>query len=149
MDVGDSGGPLIDMHAPGSNVTAGKPNLDILLGIISFGEDNVDCGKSTRPGVYTRVISYLDWIAGKMVSVKILGQIVAASTLMLLSAHVAFIEIHVLFLQIFHILTAHSCVLVTIYTDCISSIIIFQMQPWYDPVQCICGLLFDLVFFWK
>lgn len=84
LDVGDSGGPLIDVHAPRLEVKEGKPDLDLLLGIISFGEDSIDCGESTRPGVYTRVISYLDWIAGKLVSVKILGQkqVIAGSTLM-------------------------------------------------------------------
>ncbi|XP_053126143.1 tissue-type plasminogen activator [Hemicordylus capensis] len=46
---GDSGGPLVCLNN-------GRMNL---LGIISWG---VSCGKKDTPGVYTRVVRYLDWI---------------------------------------------------------------------------------------
>jgi secreted trypsin-like serine protease len=47
---GDSGGPLI---------TRAGPTGYLLVGIVSFGDG---CGVAERPGVYTRVSSYRDWI---------------------------------------------------------------------------------------
>ncbi|XP_069507940.1 serine protease 27-like isoform X2 [Ambystoma mexicanum] len=49
---GDSGGPLVCQF----NTTW------ILAGIVSWGED---CAKLDRPGVYTRVSVYVDWIVQK------------------------------------------------------------------------------------
>lgn len=57
---GDSGGPLL-MVLDGDNVENGGPDLDILVGITSFGEEK-DCGTSNLPGVYTRVSSFAEWI---------------------------------------------------------------------------------------
>jgi Trypsin/Hint module len=48
---GDSGGPLI--------IRASNSKDDVQVGIVSFGED---CGLPSKPGVYTRVSTYYDWI---------------------------------------------------------------------------------------
>ncbi|XP_039598899.1 tissue-type plasminogen activator-like, partial [Polypterus senegalus] len=50
---GDSGGPL---------VCSNKGRMS-LLGIISWGDG---CGKKNTPGVYTKVVNYLDWIDERM-----------------------------------------------------------------------------------
>lgn len=50
---GDSGGPLVCM----------KDNRMTLVGIISWG---LGCGKKDLPGVYTKVVNYLDWIQENM-----------------------------------------------------------------------------------
>ncbi|XP_053510990.1 transmembrane protease serine 11G-like [Artibeus jamaicensis] len=47
---GDSGGPL---------VTACDTNIWYLIGIVSWG---IDCGKENKPGIYTKVTRYRDWI---------------------------------------------------------------------------------------
>ena len=64
--LGDSGGPLLLPFAPGSDVSSGQPELDVLLGIISFGDGRSDCGMSKLPSVYTNVGSFLDWIRDTM-----------------------------------------------------------------------------------
>ncbi|XP_077400438.1 hepatocyte growth factor activator serine protease [Vanacampus margaritifer] len=46
---GDSGGPL----------ACAKDDVNFLYGIISWGEG---CGRSGKPGVYTKVANYMDWI---------------------------------------------------------------------------------------
>ena len=46
---GDSGGPMVC-------TTRGR---NTLLGIISWG---YGCGRANKPGVYTKVANYLDWI---------------------------------------------------------------------------------------
>uniref|UniRef100_A0A8C6XG23 Peptidase S1 domain-containing protein n=1 Tax=Naja naja TaxID=35670 RepID=A0A8C6XG23_NAJNA len=47
---GDSGGPLI---------TFDSRQMWYLVGIVSWGDE---CGKPNKPGVYTRVTYYRDWI---------------------------------------------------------------------------------------
>uniref|UniRef100_A0A8D3CVQ2 trypsin n=1 Tax=Scophthalmus maximus TaxID=52904 RepID=A0A8D3CVQ2_SCOMX len=46
---GDSGGPL----------SCEREDVSFLYGIISWGEG---CGRSGKPGVYTKVVNYIDWI---------------------------------------------------------------------------------------
>nr|XP_057922521.1 hepatocyte growth factor activator isoform X1 [Doryrhamphus excisus] len=46
---GDSGGPL----------ACSRNDISFLYGIISWGEG---CGRSGKPGVYTKVANYMDWI---------------------------------------------------------------------------------------
>ncbi|KAM4811046.1 transmembrane protease serine 11G-like [Urocitellus parryii] len=50
---GDSGGPLV--------IAQGR-NIWYLIGIVSWG---IDCGKENKPGLYTRVTHYRDWIKSK------------------------------------------------------------------------------------
>uniref|UniRef100_A0A8C6RX89 Transmembrane protease serine n=1 Tax=Nannospalax galili TaxID=1026970 RepID=A0A8C6RX89_NANGA len=50
---GDSGGPL---------VIARDRSIWYLIGIVSWG---IDCGKENKPGIYTRVTHYRDWIKSK------------------------------------------------------------------------------------
>ncbi|XP_039269747.2 uncharacterized protein LOC120344536 [Styela clava] len=52
---GDSGGPFVTK----------ENGVYVLRGITSFGP--IDCGKAKRPGVYTRVSSYVSWITSKMI----------------------------------------------------------------------------------
>ena len=40
-----------------------RPSQRSLIGITSFG---AGCGAPNRPGVYTRVTSYLDWLIDNM-----------------------------------------------------------------------------------
>nr|XP_034833575.1 serine protease snake-like [Maniola hyperantus] len=51
---GDSGGPL-QVKVPLKT----EGNMYQILGVTSFG---IKCGKKNRPGVYTRVSSFIDWI---------------------------------------------------------------------------------------
>ncbi|XP_043928663.1 hepatocyte growth factor activator [Protopterus annectens] len=50
---GDSGGPLICV----------KNNTAYIYGIISWGDG---CGRKNKPGVYTQVTKYIDWISSKV-----------------------------------------------------------------------------------
>uniref|UniRef100_A0A1A7XNI6 Plasminogen activator n=1 Tax=Iconisemion striatum TaxID=60296 RepID=A0A1A7XNI6_9TELE len=50
---GDSGGPLVCRH---------KDRMT-LMGVISWGDG---CGNKDKPGVYTKVTHYIDWINNKM-----------------------------------------------------------------------------------
>jgi len=52
--VGDAGGPLVI-------VTDGEPENDWLVGIVSMSDEG-RCGESGKPGLYTRVFPYLQWI---------------------------------------------------------------------------------------
>ena len=49
---GDSGGPLTGRDGKGN----------VLIGVVSFGKG---CGREGYPGVYTRIVAYLDWITQK------------------------------------------------------------------------------------
>uniref|UniRef100_A0A3Q3IYW0 trypsin n=1 Tax=Monopterus albus TaxID=43700 RepID=A0A3Q3IYW0_MONAL len=49
---GDSGGPM----------TCKQNNTHILYGLVSWGDQ---CGKANKPGVYTRVIHFLQWVKSK------------------------------------------------------------------------------------
>lgn len=49
---GDSGGPL----------TCRQNNTSVVYGIVSWGDQ---CGMKNKPGVYTRVTNFLDWIKSK------------------------------------------------------------------------------------
>lgn len=49
---GDSGGPL----------TCKLNNTSVIYGLVSWGDQ---CGKKNKPGVYTRVTHFLDWIKSK------------------------------------------------------------------------------------
>ena len=57
---GDSGGPLLQADSPDADYKDGKPELDLIYGIISFG-DGV-CGNGTRAGVYTYIGYFQKWI---------------------------------------------------------------------------------------
>lgn len=46
---GDSGGPL----------ACARDDVSFLYGIVSWGDG---CGRTNKPGVYTKVINYIDWI---------------------------------------------------------------------------------------
>ncbi|XP_076599484.1 factor VII-activating protease [Chaetodon auriga] len=49
---GDSGGPL----------TCNQNSTSIIYGLVSWGDQ---CGRKNKPGVYTRVTHFLDWIKSK------------------------------------------------------------------------------------
>ncbi|XP_056292235.1 hyaluronan-binding protein 2-like isoform X2 [Pseudoliparis swirei] len=49
---GDSGGPL----------TCNQNNSKVIYGLVSWGDQ---CGRKNKPGVYTRVTHFLDWIKSK------------------------------------------------------------------------------------
>uniref|UniRef100_A0A8C2XIV9 trypsin n=1 Tax=Cyclopterus lumpus TaxID=8103 RepID=A0A8C2XIV9_CYCLU len=49
---GDSGGPL----------TCNQNNVKVIYGLVSWGDQ---CGRKNKPGVYTRVTHFLDWIKSK------------------------------------------------------------------------------------
>ncbi|KAF7219631.1 hyaluronan-binding protein 2 [Nothobranchius furzeri] len=49
---GDSGGPL----------TCKQTDTHVIYGLVSWGDQ---CGKKNKPGVYTRVTHFLDWIRSK------------------------------------------------------------------------------------
>ncbi|CAD7698198.1 unnamed protein product [Ostreobium quekettii] len=61
---GDSGGPLIEAHAPDGNLSAGNPSVDIIVGLTSFGESN--CEDPRLPSVFTRISSFRPWIEAQM-----------------------------------------------------------------------------------
>ena len=70
MRPGDSGGPILRAFAPNGDLSGGMPDLDVLIGITSFGEKGKKCGESLIPGVYTAVGQYGDWIKRQMEEVR-------------------------------------------------------------------------------
>lgn len=50
---GDSGGPL----------TCERNQTHYIYGVVSWGDS---CGEEGKPGVYTKVIKYMDWINSKI-----------------------------------------------------------------------------------
>ncbi|GMH36908.1 hypothetical protein BSKO_04781 [Bryopsis sp. KO-2023] len=65
---GDSGGPLLILDTNrGDDITAGTPEFDLVVGIVSFGPVGCD---STQPDVFTRVSSFRQWIDEKIATPK-------------------------------------------------------------------------------
>lgn len=60
--TGDSGGPLLIPHRRLRQIELGNPAKDLIVGLVSFGPEI--CG-SERPGVYTSVFAFGDWIVKK------------------------------------------------------------------------------------
>ncbi|CAD7702495.1 unnamed protein product [Ostreobium quekettii] len=61
---GDSGGPLLIPDYVGTDVEAGHPRADLVVGIISFGPECT--GEATGSG-YTKVSYFRSWIESVMV----------------------------------------------------------------------------------
>ena len=59
LRLGDSGGPLLIPNRPNGDLPAGRPERDLIVGVISFG--STDCDGSP-PGVYLRIGHFWDWI---------------------------------------------------------------------------------------
>ena len=59
-----SGAPLMRMDSPKGRLSHGKPQLDALIGIASFGL--ITCQEQNTPAVYTRVSAFWDWIEATM-----------------------------------------------------------------------------------
>ena len=57
--IGDSGGPLLIPNAPNGDINAGKPELDLVVGITSFGKQ---C-RLQDPSVYASVGHHWDTIS--------------------------------------------------------------------------------------
>ena len=51
---------MLKIDKPGSIVDDGMAKLDLLFGVVSFGSDV--CGESVKPGVYTDVGFFAEWI---------------------------------------------------------------------------------------
>lgn len=50
---------MLQLNSPDGDYTLGEPFSDLLVGITSFGES---AGGPFRPGVYTRIAYFRDWI---------------------------------------------------------------------------------------
>ena len=60
MRGGDSGGPLLLADTPRNQIPMGQARFDLVVGITSFGGS--PCGSSDKPGVYTAVGFFREWI---------------------------------------------------------------------------------------
>lgn len=58
LSNGDSGQPLLHVN------TETMPAHWELVGIVSFGPS--PCGQQSKPGVYTKISNYLEWILKNM-----------------------------------------------------------------------------------
>ncbi|CAD7694970.1 unnamed protein product [Ostreobium quekettii] len=63
---GDDGSPLMHPFAPGGNLTTGQPDIDVVVGIKSFGEADKKCSRTTLPSVFISAVSFRDWIIANM-----------------------------------------------------------------------------------
>jgi trypsin len=61
--LGDSGGPLISQGQVYNNFLRKYVKVNTLVGIVSWGDQ---CGLAYRPGVYTQVATYDNWIRTTM-----------------------------------------------------------------------------------
>eukprot|EP00803_Ostreobium_quekettii_P004447 evm.model.scf_2972.1 EVM.evm.TU.scf_2972.1 scf_2972:430-3678(+) len=59
---GDSGGPLVRAFAPNGIPADGSPELDIAVGITSFGFGRESCAEDMLPSVYMSLSHFRDWI---------------------------------------------------------------------------------------
>ena len=71
--LGDSGGPLVIpskyWNVSDPDVVVQSPNLpenDVIVGIVSYGDGEFECGQSGSFGVYTDVFYWKDWIANQI-----------------------------------------------------------------------------------
>lgn len=60
--IGDSGGPLLQLHERRGRFEDGDPSRDVLSGIASFGDDTKSTGDVSKAEVYTSVGFFRDWI---------------------------------------------------------------------------------------
>ena len=75
LHSGDSGSPLLIPNKPDGNLTAGRPERDLVIGVTSFGSK--DCNGSS-PAVYLSIGYFWDWLTrvadGKVSKVRYLRQ---------------------------------------------------------------------------
>ena len=62
--VGDSGSPLLLPHVPKGGIAEGKPKLDLVTGILSFGDGT--CDNNSLPTGFANVAFFREWIDCKM-----------------------------------------------------------------------------------
>eukprot|EP01025_Chloroclados_australasicus_P006274 TRINITY_DN12033_c0_g1_i11.p1 TRINITY_DN12033_c0_g1~~TRINITY_DN12033_c0_g1_i11.p1 ORF type:complete len:306 (+),score=29.41 TRINITY_DN12033_c0_g1_i11:35-919(+) len=60
---GDSGGPLIFVDGAGQlDISQGRPENDVFVGLVSWGPDWACTSITGFPGIYTKISSYVRWI---------------------------------------------------------------------------------------
>lgn len=60
--IGDSGGPFLQLNKPLGYLKDGEPSRDFLVGITSFGISEEKREQLKKPGVYTSVSFFREWI---------------------------------------------------------------------------------------